>query len=381
MDLGNTATALDPFVAAAARGDRDAFARLVQSTASLVSSIALAIVGDVELSRDVAQNVFLATWRELGRLRQPSSFLPWLRQTTRNQAHQALRSRVRARRMVSDQDAEALLAAASDPRPTAGERLIEEEEGRRLAEAIESLPDATREAVTLYYREGRSARQVGELLGLREEAVKQRLARARTALRESLLDEMGRKLERTAPGIAFTGAVMAALGSPATASAAGGAAAAGSKSLGGGWLKLAAPFGGAVLGALGGLAGILFEARRDLAQARDERERAALRAMAAASGAAVLLAAAAFPLAGRLTASPWAPIGIFAGLVAILAAFHLLWKPRIVSRRLEAECGGDEALLAEMLRFERRRTFVGVTAGLLAGSIALAIGLWFLPGP
>jgi len=79
MEVGNTSTSLDGFVQAAARGDRDAFASLVRKTANLVSSIALAIVGDLELSRDIAQDVFLATWRELGRIREPSSFLPWLR--------------------------------------------------------------------------------------------------------------------------------------------------------------------------------------------------------------------------------------------------------------------------------------------------------------
>lgn len=375
MDLGNTATALDLFVAAAARGDRDAFAKLVQSTASLVSSIALAIVGDVELSRDVAQNVFLAAWRELGRLRQPSSFLPWLRQTTRNQAHQALRSRVRARRMVSEKDAEALLAAASDPRPTAGERLIEEEEGRRLAEAIESLPDATREVVTLYYREGRSARQVGELLGLREEAVKQRLARARSVLRESLLDELGRKLERTAPGAAFGLAVMASLAAPTTASAAA-AAAAGSKSLGGGWLAaIAAPIGGAVLGALGGLAGIFWGLRGSLAGAKDDRERQDLRRFGAAGAAAVVLAAAAFLAADFLEAGAWAPICIFAGLVATVAGLQLFWLPRIVRRRLAAEGTEVSSRWAAIPRRVRLWAIAGWSVGLLGGILGLVAGL------
>lgn len=43
MDHADTAATLDSFVAAAARGDRAAFATLVGSTAGLVSSIALAI--------------------------------------------------------------------------------------------------------------------------------------------------------------------------------------------------------------------------------------------------------------------------------------------------------------------------------------------------
>ena len=70
--------ALVPHVTAATRGDRDAFTRLVDLTGNAVCSIAVAILGDVEASRDVAQDVYLAAWRDLGRLRDPGSFLPWL---------------------------------------------------------------------------------------------------------------------------------------------------------------------------------------------------------------------------------------------------------------------------------------------------------------
>jgi pimeloyl-ACP methyl ester carboxylesterase len=61
---------------AQARGDDRAFARLVDATRSGVSSVALVIVRDPELSRDVAPGVYLAVWQDLSRLRQATSFLP-----------------------------------------------------------------------------------------------------------------------------------------------------------------------------------------------------------------------------------------------------------------------------------------------------------------
>ena len=88
---------MEPLVLAAAQGDSDAYSRLVDETSPLVSSIALAIVRDVELSRDVAQDVFLSVWRDLKKLRNPASFLPWLRQTVRNRAKTALRTRAAAK--------------------------------------------------------------------------------------------------------------------------------------------------------------------------------------------------------------------------------------------------------------------------------------------
>src|SRR5437868_10180368 len=80
-------------VVSAASGDRDAFVRLVEAYADVVSSIALAIVRDLHASQDVAQEVFLVAWRDVRKLRNPSSFLPWLRQITRNRANQWLRDR------------------------------------------------------------------------------------------------------------------------------------------------------------------------------------------------------------------------------------------------------------------------------------------------
>ncbi len=63
-------------VAAAARGDRSAYEQLVCDHRRLVATISLAIVGEVAASEDVAQEVFVAAWRGLARLRSPASFLP-----------------------------------------------------------------------------------------------------------------------------------------------------------------------------------------------------------------------------------------------------------------------------------------------------------------
>lgn len=142
-----TAIPLDALVRAAAGGDGDAFADLVDRTRTLVCSIAMAILRDVEASQDVAQDVFLSAWRDLRKLREPASFLPWLRQMTRNRAHHVLRSRVRERRVLSDADA--LLDVATD-HATPATDLIAREDRLRLAEAIDLLPDEAREVVTLF---------------------------------------------------------------------------------------------------------------------------------------------------------------------------------------------------------------------------------------
>src|SRR5581483_11882536 len=141
MDIAQTTgLTIHADVLAAQRGDQQAFARLVGTTCALVSSIALAIVRDPDLSRDVAQDVFLSAWRDIAKLRDPASFLPWLRQTTRHRAYHILRGLRRGRRRLVDSRADELLAAAVDPRPDAHQRLTSIETRRLVAGVIDRLP-------------------------------------------------------------------------------------------------------------------------------------------------------------------------------------------------------------------------------------------------
>lgn len=364
LDLTRT---LEPQVLAAADGDREAFASLVDATGSLVCSIALAILRDVETSRDVAQDVFLAAWQNLRKLRNPASFLPWLRQMTRNRAHHVLRSKVRSRRVVADRESDDLLAAAVDARPGAGERLLAQEERRMLAAAIDELPDEAREVVTLYYREGRSVRQVADLLGLREEAVKQRLSRARSRLRQAMLERLGETLQRTAPGAAFTAGVIAlTFAAPATAAAAGLGLSA--KLTSPGLLgKLGALLGGAGLGAAGGIAGIFLSARPLFARARDEEERKGLRIYVAASVAVTLAAGAGF----ILSSERWSVILTFSLYYVSLMALIFLWLPRVTRRRLAAELRENPEAARRRQRRDLWLSLFGAIGGLLAGGAAV----------
>ena len=100
MTADALSSALEPDVLAAQRGDRDAFARLVDASRNVVCSVTLAIVRDVARSEDLAQEVFLAAWKGLGKLRSAASFLPWLRQLARNHANMAIRTNVRQRRRL-----------------------------------------------------------------------------------------------------------------------------------------------------------------------------------------------------------------------------------------------------------------------------------------
>jgi RNA polymerase sigma factor (sigma-70 family) len=348
-------------VLAAAAGSGDAYARVVDGCRGLVASVALAIVRDVPASEEVAQDVFVRAFRSLPRLRNPRSFLPWLRQLTRNRAHKFIAER--SRRPFSEE----AMTAVADPRPGADERLLRAEELRVLAEALEALPDDAREVLVLYYREGRSLAQAAGLLGLSEDAVKKRLSRARARLRQDVEARFADAAERTRPGAQFTAAVMLALPKAGTGLAAGVAL----KAAG----AVAKPLSAVLPGLLGGLFGIGFGLRKNLAVARDARERRGLWA-ASAFMAAVVTAFSLLVVQVRDSSHPkMALVALTVGLLLGIDIPCIVWIPRVIARRLEAEMAEDPVGTLERIRRQRRATIFGVTLGT---ALAWVPVVWFL---
>src|SRR5271168_2585360 len=64
-------------------GDRDAFRKIVERYQSLVCSITYNATGSLTLSEDLAQETFVAAWKQLSELREPSLLRAWLCGITR----------------------------------------------------------------------------------------------------------------------------------------------------------------------------------------------------------------------------------------------------------------------------------------------------------
>jgi RNA polymerase sigma-70 factor, ECF subfamily len=73
--------------------------------------------------------------------------------------------------------------------PTQDRHLAERELGARVDGALQALPERQRLAITLFHYEGMSQIEVGEVLGISDEAVESLLARARRTLKVSLKEE------------------------------------------------------------------------------------------------------------------------------------------------------------------------------------------------
>ncbi len=225
-------------------GDRDAFRQIVERYQSLVCSITYNATGSLTLSEDLAQETFVAAWKQLPELREPSHLRAWLCGIARFLVGKQLRRQGHEPVHAAETVDTIHELPASDPSPVA--QAVSREEEAILWRALERIPETYREPLILFYREQQSVERVAAELELSEDAVKQRLSRGRKLLHEEVISFVEGTLSRSTPGQAFSGAVLAALPMATASAAASTASAAAAKSGALAWL---AP----VVGILGGM--------------------------------------------------------------------------------------------------------------------------------
>ena len=258
------------------RGDRDAFAELVGRYQSLVCSVAYGATGNLSISEELAQEAFVSAWKSIDQLRDPARLRAWLCGIVRNLANSSSRRRDVMRGAADLHGTELKDTTATDP----VESSMEKEETELVDRTLQSLPVMYREPLVLFYREDQSVNRVAELLDLSPAAVKQRLARGRTMLRDEVAAVIERGLRASAPGRAFTIGVLAALpvmsgsvkAATITASAKGVSAMSSASTV----------VAGAIIGPIVGLLGGWFGYQAGLKSARSERERTFIKKMTAA---------------------------------------------------------------------------------------------------
>jgi RNA polymerase sigma factor (sigma-70 family) len=72
-------------------GNRDAFGQIVARYQSLVCSLAYSATGSLGQSEDLAQETFVAAWKQLAGLREPEKLRAWLCGIARNLINNSLR--------------------------------------------------------------------------------------------------------------------------------------------------------------------------------------------------------------------------------------------------------------------------------------------------
>jgi RNA polymerase sigma-70 factor (ECF subfamily) len=173
------AEATQELVARARHHDADAFAILIERYEQAALAVAYAVLRDADRAGDAVQEAFLRAWSELHRLQEAAKFGGWLMQIVRNAALDVRRKQKPTVAVFPDMAAE---TASPQMRGEIRER------DAQVKAALDGLDEMTRTAVILRYYDGRSAKEIAELLDLSPAAVDMRLSRGRGQLRELLKD-------------------------------------------------------------------------------------------------------------------------------------------------------------------------------------------------
>lgn len=156
---------------------REQFIQQVEATQEALRRFFVALCcGDSQQADDLAQEALIKAWVSCETLREPAKFRAWIFRIAYNTFISSQRSQPT---LSSLDDSE----AADTPSDYTADNAFNYQ---ALYSALDALPPKERSSVLLFYMEGYSIKEIVELTGSSEAAVKQHLSRGRIHLRALL---------------------------------------------------------------------------------------------------------------------------------------------------------------------------------------------------
>ncbi|NIN64902.1 MAG: sigma-70 family RNA polymerase sigma factor [Anaerolineae bacterium] len=177
-------------IASAKQGDTRAFNQLVAQYQDMVYNLAYRILSDPEAAADASQDAFLSAFQAVAKFK-GGSFKAWLLRITTNACYDQLR--LHKRRPTSSLEAVYTETDHSsffvNGQESPEEHTLRHELGQTIQMGIGSLTFDQRVTLVLSDVQGMSYSEIAEATGVTVGTVKSRLSRARSSLRDYLLDQ------------------------------------------------------------------------------------------------------------------------------------------------------------------------------------------------
>jgi len=169
-------------MAAVARQDARAYARLVERHLGWSLRFVERLVGGRADAEDLVQTAFLRVWLGASRWEPNAKFSTWFYRVLYNLCMDHFRAHTAP--------TEALDEAIPDGGQSSEERLAGSQRAARVRAALAALPERQRAAIVLCYYEERSQAEAAALLAVSEGALESLLSRGRAALKKHLGREL-----------------------------------------------------------------------------------------------------------------------------------------------------------------------------------------------
>lgn len=182
----------------AQQGDQDAFAALMTLYQKPIYNLTLRMTKKPEDAEELTQTAFLKAWHALPNFQKDASFFTWLYRLATNACIDFLRHESRRHvvlQTISLDDEEHPVSHIPDHRYSPEEKALQHDFQQTILTALDSLSYEHREILLQREVDGLSYQEISDLLNLEIGTVKSRIARARLALRQVLLQN-GNYFER-----------------------------------------------------------------------------------------------------------------------------------------------------------------------------------------
>jgi len=176
------------------RGDTNTFNTIIKNTQGLVTQIIFKMIPGAEDRKDLAQDVYLKTFKKLESFKFQSKLSTWIGQIAYNTCVNHLEKKklllIENNNDDSESDDETLEIMNNKTNPLSNETekiIFKKELSEILKKEIDKLSPVYRTLITLYHNEELNYSEIAEITELPEGTVKNYLFRARKTLRNNLL--------------------------------------------------------------------------------------------------------------------------------------------------------------------------------------------------
>ncbi len=169
-------------VVRAQNGDRQAYGQLVELFYGVIRAAALKKLRNADEADDLTQEVFAHGMQKIGQLRNPGSFLGWLKQIVDRMAINRL-TRKKNHQAESD-----FFDSVESVNENISEQMSYQETLGELIHELNHLSEMDRQALDLFYLKELNLKQISEQLDIPVGTVKRRLFVARERLRDRLAE-------------------------------------------------------------------------------------------------------------------------------------------------------------------------------------------------
>ena len=186
--MGNVEDEIE-LVRRTAKGDAVAFRTLADAHLGKIMNFAYRLLHDRTEAEDIAQETFLRLWKDASRYEPRARVTTWLHRI----AHNLCVDRLRGRR---EEPTDTLDEERSSVEP--GGLLDRKRVAIDVGQALASLPERQRAAITLVHYQGLSNIEAAAVLEVGVDALESLLARARRSLRDKLAKREPEEVDREA---------------------------------------------------------------------------------------------------------------------------------------------------------------------------------------